>query len=64
MGAYFINCVNKGLSIIPREFSDRFNLIEVRENCSDQGDTVVRGESAADQLFPGWIPTGSKKTSS
>ena len=55
--AYLIYCIDKRLSIIPRELSDDFNLIMVREDRADQGDTLMRNESVGDQLFPGWIFT-------
>jgi hypothetical protein len=49
--AYRIDSV---LGIVPEEISSHPDLVMVREDRRNQRDAFVRGESMADQLFPGW----------
>jgi len=51
---YFIYHIDKVLSAVPREMSVHFDLIVVRENCCDQGDTFVCGKTGVDEPLPGW----------
>jgi hypothetical protein len=53
MGIHLIYLINKGLGIVPREFSDHLGLINVGENCSNQGDLFVYSKSLGDQPLPG-----------
>jgi len=52
LDSYLVYYINKFLGIIPRELSDHFNLVVVREDLRDQRLALVRGEGIVDQLFP------------
>jgi len=60
--AYLVYDIDKVLGIVSREVLDHLNLVAVREDTRDKGNSFVRGEGMADQPFPGWTPAARKKT--
>ena len=61
MGTHLLYQINKILGIISREVFDHLNLDVVRINCLYQRDAVMRGEGAADQLFPDRVSAAHEK---
>jgi len=56
-GTYFVCYTNQALGIISGKVPNHFGLVVVREDHCDQRNALIRGDSIADQLFPGWIFT-------
>jgi len=62
VGTYLVYLVDNGLGIISGEVLDHLDLITVREDRRDQGDTLVRGEGIAGQPFPCCVVAAHGKT--
>ena len=52
-GTYHVYHVDKVLSIVPRESLDHLDLIAIQEDGHYERDAIMRGNSMADQPFPG-----------
>ena len=52
-GTYLVYYIDKCLGIVPRQTSNYLNLIIVREDCSDQRDSLVYPKARCDESFPG-----------
>ena len=50
---YLIHCVDKGLSISPRETANHISHVPAREDCLDEGYEFTFGDGAADQSLQG-----------
>lgn len=54
--------INKDLGVVSRQVPDHLNLIAIREDPCNQGNSLVRGEGTANQPFPCWAFTSNEKT--
>ena len=53
MMTYLIHCVDKGLSISPRETTNHISHVPAREDCLDEGYEFTFGDGTADQSLQG-----------
>ena len=62
--AHLVHHIDKGLSVVPTEVTDRVYLLLVREDCLNQGDNFVRKEGTTDQAFAGRLVRAYRDVSS